>query len=90
MPFFLGWYFFLWGVFTVMMWIGSFGKSFCLNFVFLSLWILFFLLAIRNWTGSSFIGYVAGGEGIICGISAIYLAMAEVLHESLGKKVLKY
>lgn len=87
---FLGWYLFMWGLFTFMMWIGTFGKSFCLSFVFLSLWILFFLLAIRNWTGSSFIGQVAGWEGIICGLSAIYLAMAEVLHESLGKKVLKY
>jgi uncharacterized protein len=87
---FIGWYLFLWGVFTFFMWIGTFSKSFCLNFVFLSLWILFFLLATRNWSGSAFIGHVAGWEGIICGLSAIYLAMAEVLHESLGKKVLKY
>jgi len=87
---FMGWYLFLWGLFTFMMWIGTFGKSFCLSFVFLSLWILFFLLAIRMWTGSTFVARVAGWEGIICGLSAIYLAMAEVLHESLGKKVLKY
>lgn len=87
---YVGWYLFLWGLFTFFMWIGTFGKSFCLNFVFLSLWILFFLLAIHLWTGSAFVVHVAGGEGIICGLSAIYLAMAEVLHESLGKKVLKY
>jgi succinate-acetate transporter protein len=42
------------------------------------------------WTGSAFVVHVAGWEGIICGLSAIYLAMAEVLHESLGKKLLKY
>jgi hypothetical protein len=42
------------------------------------------------WTGSAFIVHVAGGEGIICGISAIYLAMAELLYEATGKKVLKY
>lgn len=51
---------------------------------------MFFLLAIRNWTGSAFIGHVAGWEGILCGLSAIYLAMAEVLDEALGRKVLKY
>ena len=87
---FIGWYLFMWGLFTFFMWIGTFGKSFCLSFVFLSLLILFFLLATRSWTGSAFIGHVAGWEGVICGLSAIYLAMAEVLHESLGKKVLKY
>ena len=87
---YVGWYLFMWGLFTFFMWIGTFGKSFCLSFVFLSLWILFFLLAIHLWTSSAFVAHVAGWEGIICGLSAIYLAMAEVLHESLGKKVLKY
>ena len=87
---YVGWYLFLWGVFTFFMWLGTFAKSFCLSFVFLSLWILFFLLAIHMWTGSAFIVHVAGGEGIICGISAIYLAMAELLYEATGKKVLKY
>ena len=52
--------------------------------------ILFFLLAIRNWTGSSIIGMIAGWEGIICGSSAVYLAMAEVLEESRGKKILPF
>jgi len=56
--------------------------------IFFSLWILFFLLAIRDWTGSAAIGTFAGYEGIFCGFSAIYLAMAEVLNESFGKEVL--
>jgi hypothetical protein len=87
---FIGWYLFLWGVFTFFMWLGTFGKNKVLQFVFLSLWILFFLLAIRNWTGSTVIGTIAGWEGIICGSSAVYLAMAEVLEESRGKKILPF
>lgn len=87
---FMAWYLFLWGVFTFFMWLGTFGKSICLQFVFLSLWILFFLLAIRDWTGSGLIGTIAGYEGMICGLSAIYLAMAEVLDEARGKKILPY
>jgi len=87
---FMGWYLFLWGIFTFFMWIGTFGKNICLNFVFLSLWILFFLLAVRDWTGSTIIGSIAGYEGIICGLSAIYLAMAEVLEETRGKKILPF
>jgi uncharacterized protein len=34
------------------------------------------------------IGIVAGWEGIVCGLSAIYLAMAEVLNEVHGRVVL--
>jgi uncharacterized protein len=85
---FMGWYLFLWGVFTFFMWIGTFGSNRALQFIFLSLWILFFLLALRDWTGVPLIGTIAGYEGIICGLSAIYLAMAEVINEKLGKVVL--
>ncbi len=87
---YMGWYLFLWGLFTFFMWLGTFGKSRVLQFIFLSLWILFFLLALRDWTGSAVIGTVAGYEGIICGLSAIYLAMAEVLEETRGKKILPF
>jgi succinate-acetate transporter protein len=76
--FFIGCYLFMWGLFTFFMWFGTFGKNRGIQFVFLSLTILFFSLAIRDWTGSSQIGALAGFEGIICGLSAIYLAMAEV------------
>jgi succinate-acetate transporter protein len=70
------------------MWFGTFGKNRAIQFVFLSLTILFWLLAIRDWTGNSGIGTFAGWEGIVCGLSAIYLAMAEVINEAHGKVVL--
>jgi uncharacterized protein len=87
---FIGWYLFLWGVFTFFMWIGTLNKNRVLQFVFLSLWILFFLLALRDWTGLAWIGRIAGWEGILCGASAVYLAMAEVLEETRGKKILPF
>jgi len=87
---YMGFYLFMWGVFTFFMWLGTFGKSRVLQFIFLSLWILFLLLALRDWTGSAVIGTIAGWEGIVCGGSAIYLAMAEVLEEARGKKILPY
>lgn len=87
---FMAWYLFLWGLFTFMMWFGTFGKSRVLQFVFLSLWILFILLAAFMWTGSAMIGHIAGWEGIVCGLSAIYLANAEVLEETRGKKILPF
>ncbi len=85
---FMGWYLFMWGVFTFMMWIGTFGNNRALQFVFLTLWILFLLLAIRDWSGSVVVGKIAGFEGIICGLSAIYLAMADVINETQKKVVL--
>ncbi len=87
-PEFMGWYLFLWGLFTFFMWFGTFGKNRVIQFVFLSLTILFWLLAIRDWAGSETIGKIAGWEGIICGFSAFYLAMAEVINEARGRTVL--
>jgi uncharacterized protein len=87
-PHFMGWFLFMWGLFTCYMWFGTFGKNRALQFIFLSLTILFWLLAIRDWSGSAIIGRIAGFEGIICGLSAIYLAAAEIINESWGKTVL--
>jgi succinate-acetate transporter protein len=78
----------MWGLFTFFMWLGTFGKNRAVQFVFLSLVVLFWLLALRDWTGSAAIGRFAGYEGILCGLSAIYLAMAEVLNEARGRTVL--
>ncbi len=85
---YLGFYLALWGVFTFFMWLGTFKKNRALQFVFLSLTVLFFLLAARDWLGSPAIGRLAGFEGIVCGLSAIYLAMAEVLNEAKGRTFL--
>lgn len=83
---FMGWYLFMWGLFTFFMWLGTFGKNRALQFI--SLTILFFLLAVKDWTRSEMLGRLAAWEGIICGLSAIYLAMAEVLNEARGKTIL--
>jgi len=85
---YMGWYLFMWGLFTFFMWIGTFGKNRAVQLVFLSLTILFWLLAARDWSGSALVGRIAGFEGIACGLSAIYLAMAEVLNEAKGREVL--
>lgn len=85
---FMGWYLAMWGLFTFLMWFGTFGKNRVLQTIFLTLTLLFFLLAIRDWTGSVLIGKLAGFEGIFCGSLAIYLAMAEVINETHGREVL--
>jgi succinate-acetate transporter protein len=80
-------YFFMWGLFTFIMFIGTLRLNRALQFVFLSLTVLFFLLAIRDYTGSASIGILAGYEGIICGFSAIYTGLAQVLNDVYKKVV---
>jgi hypothetical protein len=81
-------YLFMWGLFTFCMWIGTFGKPRALQTIFLTLTILFWLLALRDITGNAAIGKLAGWEGLLCGFSAIYLAMAEVINESRDRILL--
>ncbi len=81
-------YFVMWGLFTLFMFFGTLKLNRMLQTVFLSLAILFFLLAIGDITGSALIKIIAGYEGIICGLSACYGSMALVLNEIYGRTVL--
>ena len=80
-------YLFMWGVFTAVMFIATLKLNRALQFVFGSLALLFFLLALGDLTASSTIKHIAGYEGIICGLSAIYTALAQVLNEVYGRTV---
>jgi len=84
----MGYYLFMWGLFTLFMFFGTLKKNRVLQFVFGSLATLFFLLSAAEFTGIHAIKTIAGYEGILCGLSAFYLAMAEVLNEAHGKEVL--
>lgn len=81
-------YFAMWGIFTFVMFIGTLKLNRALQFVFFSLAVLFFMLAIRDYTHSATIATMTGYEGIITGISAIYTALAQVLNEVYGRVVL--
>jgi succinate-acetate transporter protein len=79
----------MWGLFTGVMFIATLRLNRALQVVFATLTILFFLLAIGDYTNATagfkhFTGYV----GIFCGFSAIYAGLALVLNEIFGKTVL--
>ena len=79
----------MWGLFTLVMFIGTLRLNRALQIVFGTLAILFFLLAIGDFTNASpgfkhFTGY----EGMFCGLSAIYTGLAQVLNELYGRVVL--
>jgi len=79
----------MWGLFTAVMFIATLRLNRALQIVFATLTILFFLLAIGDYTNAS-VGFkqFTGYEGIFCGFSAIYAGLAQVLNEIFGKTVL--
>jgi uncharacterized protein len=59
-----------------------------LQFIFATLTILFFLLALGDYSGNAFLKTFTGYEGIICGGSAIYTGAGALLNEMYGREVL--
>ncbi len=80
-------YFAMWGLFTLVMFIGALKTTRALQVVLGLLAVLFFLLAIGEITGNATITQVAGYEGILTGLSAIYAGLAEVLNETYKRTV---
>ncbi|HEY0176275.1 MAG TPA: acetate uptake transporter [Pedobacter sp.] len=81
-------YLIIWGIFTFLLFFGTLKLNRALQFIFASLTLLFFLLAAGDITGDPGIKHFAGYEGIICGASAIYTGIANLLNEMYGKVVL--
>ena len=80
------WTFICWGIFTSFMTIGTFKMTVMHSVVFVSLSILFFLLAAVFFGGLS--AKVAGWEGLICGASAAYGAAGVVLNNKFGRTII--
>jgi len=82
----------IWGFFTLFMFVGTLRLNRALQVIFLSLTVLFWLLAVHKVVdpigGRNLIGTIAGIEGIFCGTSAIYLAVAEIWNGVYGRSVL--
>ena len=85
---FVGWYLFMWGVFTLYMLIAALKLNRALQLVFLVLVITFWLLAAGEWTGSASLHQFGGYGGLITALLAFYLSAAEVINETHGKVVL--
>ncbi len=89
----LGYAMLLWGLFTLYLTVGSFKVSkFAVPLVFVTLTILFFLLSagffVLGSTGSPVMLRIAGAEGVLCGLSAMYASAAILLNTHLKKPVL--
>jgi len=82
-------YLFIWGLFTLVMFIGTLRLHIAGQVVFGSLTLLFFLLAYGDFANASAgFKHFTGWVGIFCGFSAIYTGLAQVLNELYGKTLL--
>ncbi len=81
-------YLFVWGIFTVVLFVATLKMNRALMLVFFSLVVLFVLLGVGDATGNPTITRIAGFEGLLCGLGAIYLGAAQILNEVYGRKVL--
>jgi len=79
----------IWGLFSFVMWIITFRLTRALQVVFGLLTLLFVLLIAGNALGSITILQVAGVEGIICGLSAMYTGLGQVMNEVYKERIVK-
>lgn len=84
----LGCYLALWGLFTLALFAATLKGPVIGRLVFGSLVVLFWMLALANFTGSHSLHTLAGYEGILCGLFAFYEGGALVINERYGRKVL--
>lgn len=81
----MGYYLTIWGIFTGFMFVGTLTHNRITQIVFGTLTLLFFLLAIGDFTGNHGITLIAGYEGIICGAAALYSAVGQIVNNEHSK-----
>ena len=81
-------YLVMWGLFTGVMFFATLKLNRALQVVFGTLTILFFMLATAEATGSTIVKQIAGYVGTICGLSAVYTGLAQVLNEVYRRTIL--
>ncbi|MDB4335013.1 acetate uptake transporter [bacterium] len=86
----MGYYLSIWGLFSLGLFVATFKMSKAMIWLFGTVVVLFALLAIANFTGNHLIHTIAGIEGVICGFSAVYIAMAELYIDVYKRPILPF
>lgn len=81
----MGFYLLIWGIFTLFMFIGTLTHNKITQIVFGSLALLFFLLALGDFTSLTWITTLAGYVGLFCGSAAIYSSVGQVINNEHNK-----
>lgn len=78
----------VWGMFTGLMFVPTLKLSRAIQSIFLTLTVLFFLLAVGQYNAT--VHVIAGYEGILCAFTAIYTAWALLVNEVYGRPVMPW
>jgi len=88
-------YLFMWGTFTLFMFFVTLKINRALQVVFSTLVALFYLLGIGDAVKAAgaleageVVEKIAGAVGVVCGLSAFYTGVAEVINEKYGRTIL--
>lgn len=84
-PVAMGTYLGIWGLFTAVLFVGTLRISRGLQAVFLTLTVLFLLLAAADFSGNEVLLRIAGIEGVLCGATAVYVGLGQLLNEVYGR-----
>ncbi|MCL2316274.1 MAG: acetate uptake transporter [Actinomycetia bacterium] len=84
----MGWFLTVWGIFSLVMFIGTLKHARSLQVVFGTLVLLFAALAVANFSGSATALHVAGWIGIICASSALYTSFGTILNHEYGRHII--
>ena len=84
----MGFYLFIWGSMSFVFMISSLKRPKVIFFMFVTVVLLFWLLAIEKWTNSAKVGKAAGIVGIICSLLSFYNGAAEMINEAFETTVL--
>ncbi|MFT8467033.1 acetate uptake transporter [Acetobacter syzygii] len=87
-PELVGSYLLLWGLFTFVLFLGTLRATRAHQVIFGTLVILFVLLGLADLLAQPGLTVLAGYEGLVCGLSAVYLAAAEILEIQFKRSVL--
>lgn len=82
-------FFVIWGLFSLVMFAITLRLSRSLQVVFGLLTILFILLIAGTVLGNETITRIAGAEGILCGLAAMYTGLGQVANEVYKENVVK-
>jgi len=84
----MGYFLALWGIYSLFFFIATLKSTRATQFIFGSLTVLFFALALGDLTLNKEITIIAGCIGLVCGASAIYSALAMVVNEAHGRTIM--
>jgi succinate-acetate transporter protein len=80
----MGVFLLFWCIFTIVMFIGTLKSSWTLRTIFGTLAIALFFLSLGDFTEMEAITRIGGGIGLLCGATATYTGLLEILDHTVG------